>query len=113
MIATAPSIGIDCPPLVGSTAMAAATLRDLGMPPAEIEAILEADDPRLVRRYLQLHLEWLEERLADQRSLLLNVGSVLAATPPIRSGIEKRRPTRRTYDRCDAGIVPAGKGETT
>lgn len=81
--------------------------------PAEIDAILEADDPRLVRRHLQLHLERLEERLADQRSLLLKVGSVLAATPPIRSGIEKHRPTRRTYDRCDAGIVPAGKGETT
>ena len=36
------------------------------MPPDEIDAILTADDPQIVRRYLELHRERLEEHLADR-----------------------------------------------
>jgi len=36
------------------------------MPAAELQAILRSDDPVIVRRYLELHRERLEERLAEQ-----------------------------------------------
>jgi aspartyl-tRNA synthetase len=36
------------------------------MPPAEIRAVLSADEPELVRRYLELHSERMEERLAER-----------------------------------------------
>lgn len=44
---------------------------------------------RGVRRYLQLHGERLEERLAEQRSLLLSVEPILASGSPHRSGIDE------------------------
>jgi hypothetical protein len=45
-------------------------LQDQGMPPDEILVVLATDDPDLVRRYLELHRERLEERLAaDLRTL--------------------------------------------
>ena len=37
-----------------------------GMPPDEISAILATDEPEIVRRYLELHRERLDERLADR-----------------------------------------------
>jgi DNA-binding transcriptional MerR regulator len=42
------------------------TLREQGMPAAELQAILRSDDPVIVSRYLELHRERLEERLAVQ-----------------------------------------------
>jgi hypothetical protein len=42
------------------------TLREQGMPAVELQAILRSDDPVIVRRYLELHRELLEERLAEQ-----------------------------------------------
>jgi len=36
------------------------------MPSDEIDALLAADDPQIVRRYLELHRERLEEHLADR-----------------------------------------------
>jgi len=53
--------------LIGHDAIAWAvrTLRRHQMLPEEIIAVLDADDPELVRRYMELHREWLEERLAD------------------------------------------------
>jgi hypothetical protein len=43
------------------------------MPPEEIRAVLTADEPELVRRYLELHRERLEEGLADRRRTLSEV----------------------------------------
>ena len=48
----------------GWPAWAAFVLQDQGMPPDEIHAVLATDDPDLVRTYLELHRERLEERLA-------------------------------------------------
>jgi len=45
---------------------AVATLRDQDMPAGEIEDLLTADDPRFVRRLLELHRERLQERLSDE-----------------------------------------------
>ncbi len=39
-------------------------LRDAGMPPDEIRAVLAADRPAIARRYIELHAERLAERLA-------------------------------------------------
>ena len=62
-----------------SIAWAIEVLRDQAMPLEEIDAILWADDPELVRRYLDLHRERLEERLSDQRRMLVRLEAVLAA----------------------------------
>jgi DNA-binding transcriptional MerR regulator len=45
-------------------------LRRNRMPRAEIRAVLAADDPEIVRRYLELHRERLEEQLEDRRRAL-------------------------------------------
>ena len=63
----------------GSIAWAISTLRDQGMPSEEIFAILGADNPELIRRYLELHRERLEEHLADQRRTLARLERLLAA----------------------------------
>lgn len=70
---------------VGSVALAVRTLRDLGMPRAEIDRILATSDPRVIRRYVDLHIERLEERLADARTTLIGLEPVLEAA------ISKRR----------------------
>jgi hypothetical protein len=70
-------------------ALATPALRDQGMPPEEIDAILGAEDPVVVRRYLELHEERLEERFADQRR---TVGRLLQVITPA-TGV--RRPSAR------------------
>jgi DNA-binding transcriptional MerR regulator len=55
-------------------------LSDLDMPPDEIAAMVQAQDPQLVRRYLELHRERLEERLADQVRTLERLERLLTAT---------------------------------
>jgi hypothetical protein len=63
--------GHDFPPVPsGSVAYAISTLEDQAMPPEEIAAMVRAHDAELVRRYLELHRERLEERLADQERTL-------------------------------------------
>jgi hypothetical protein len=72
-------------------ALASPKLRDQGMPPEEIEAILRADDPEVICRYLELHAERLEERLADQRRTIGQLVQVLtwrAADKRASSGTE-------------------------
>jgi len=49
------------------------TLRSQRMPLQEIRALLTADDPEIVRRYLELHRERLEERLAAQVRTLASI----------------------------------------
>jgi len=54
-------------------AFAVRTLRRQQMPLEEISAVIDADDPELVRRHMELHREWLEERLADELRTLADV----------------------------------------
>jgi hypothetical protein len=42
----------------------------LGMPRDEVRAVVAADDPAIVHRYIELHAERLAERLADQLQTL-------------------------------------------
>lgn len=59
---------------------AAALLRESGMPEDEIRTIVTTAEPELVRRYLELHRERLEERLAAQRRTLASVERLLSAS---------------------------------
>jgi hypothetical protein len=59
---------------------AAAILRRQRMPAGEIRAVLAAGDPAIVRRYLELHGERLEEWLAGQRRVLESIEGWLVAT---------------------------------
>jgi hypothetical protein len=56
-----------------SAAVPELALRSCAMPEAEIRSVLQADDPEIVRRHVELHIERLEERLARQRRILRRV----------------------------------------
>jgi hypothetical protein len=73
-------------------ALATPALMDQGMPAEEIDAILGADDPEVVRRHLELHEERLEERFADQRRTIGHLMQVIA-TPA--SGVRRPSAGRR------------------
>jgi hypothetical protein len=62
----------------GSRAWAETVLRDQGMPPDELRAVLTTADRELVRRHLQLHLERLEERLVTQQRMVAAIERILA-----------------------------------
>jgi hypothetical protein len=55
-------------------------LRAMGMPRDAIRAVLRATDPAIARRYLELHREWLRERLEEQERALDRVERTLAST---------------------------------
>jgi hypothetical protein len=48
----------------------AAALRRQRMPEEEVRAVVAAEDPVLVRRYLELHAERLDEWVREQRAAL-------------------------------------------
>jgi hypothetical protein len=56
-----------------SMAWAVEALRLSGMPAEEIRAVLSADDPVTVRRFLELHRERLEEGVTEQRRRLASL----------------------------------------
>lgn len=62
-----------------SIAWAVGTLHDHEMPADEIRAVLAAEDPEVVRRYLELHRERLQDRVANQRRTLVSVERSLTA----------------------------------
>ena len=64
----------------GSVAWAESVLRDQGMPPEEVRAVLASDDAEVVRRHLELHVERLEERLIAQRRRVASAERILAET---------------------------------
>ena len=63
------------------------------MPGPEIDVIVAADQPRIARRYIELHGERLAERLADQLQILACIEGIL---------------TRRILDRSSRG-APTGR----
>jgi DNA-binding transcriptional MerR regulator len=52
-------------------------LRQHGMPPEEIRAILQASDPEIARRYFELHRERLHEQLDRRLRALDTLESLL------------------------------------
>ena len=55
-----------------------AELRGLDLPPDEVDAVVTADNPVVVHRYLELHRERLQERLAKQLRTLERLERLLA-----------------------------------
>jgi hypothetical protein len=68
-----------------SMSWAAHVLREQGMPALERHAVFGTDDPRTIRRYLDLHRERLEEQLMDQRAVLECIEVFLTETIRTRS----------------------------
>jgi hypothetical protein len=88
--------------LVGNPiALATRTLREQGMPREEIEAVLEATEPQVLRRYMELHRERLEERVAAERRALTEVERFLAMVILARTDLaaSERREEDSTADR--------------
>lgn len=54
------------------------TLREQGMPLDEVKAALAVEEPQVLRRYMELHRERLDERLAAERRALAGVERLLA-----------------------------------
>jgi hypothetical protein len=74
------------------------TLRRHRMPRAEIRAVLGADDPEIVRRYLELHGERLQEQTAVQRLELDVLACSLTEHMEARGRRAQRRGWRRRPD---------------
>jgi hypothetical protein len=83
--------------LTGSrgVAWAKCVLREQVMPPDELRIVLSSADRELVRRYLDLHLERLDERLASQKRRIEAVGRILAGPRGPRAALLEVRPGRR------------------
>jgi hypothetical protein len=83
----------------GSAQWAAGTLRRQNMPREEIRAVLAADDPEVIRRYLELHQERLEEWQLEQRWTLARVERFL------RRAILERQETARAISSVSSGYL--------
>jgi hypothetical protein len=73
---------------------AAYALRAHGMPQGEVHSLLATDDPRLIRRHMDLHRERLEERFADHRELVDTIEGLLLEAAGLEAGIGRDRSTR-------------------
>lgn len=67
-----------CPMRITKDSLAA-QLQQQGMPLKEVVAVLEARDFDVVHRYMELHIERLEERFAEQRRTLGVIENLLLA----------------------------------
>jgi hypothetical protein len=54
---------------------AAALLSRQGRPPGDVSTVLEARDPRIIRRHLELHRGRLVEQAIDQRRAVIGWNS--------------------------------------
>jgi hypothetical protein len=84
---------------MGPVARAVGTLLRQRMPREEIRAVLAADDPGVIRRFLKLHQERLEERVTEQRQALASIERVLVEAIP--GGQE----TARTISSVSSGYL--------
>jgi hypothetical protein len=83
----------------GSVRWAVGALRRKNMPREEIRAVLGADDPDVIRRYLELHQERLEEWLLEERRTLARVEGFLTRA------ILERQETARTISSVSSGYL--------
>ena len=81
----------------GALSWAEMVLRGQAMPPEEMRVVLTTADRELVRRYLELHLERLEELLITQRRSVAAIERILADTAE-RPHVAKRPPQRGRLD---------------
>jgi DNA-binding transcriptional MerR regulator len=83
-----------------TAAAARRILRRQGMPTREIRAVVDADDPRSVRRLLELHRERLEEWVEEQQRLVASIEGSLVGEPGSARTRLDRRTTRALADRA-------------
>jgi hypothetical protein len=97
MLARDDVVFLDAARLTGSrgVAWAECVLREQEMPVDELRIVLSNADRELVRRYLDLHLERLDERLASQKRRIEAVGRILAGPRGRRAAPLEVRPARR------------------
>lgn len=86
----------------GAPTSVVGTLLDLGMPSHEIGAVVAADQPILVHRYLELHGERLTERLADQLQILAALEQILH-----RALLDRSRQTATAGSHCSRDVKDA------
>jgi hypothetical protein len=79
-------------------------LSEQGMPPEEIATMLDAEEPEVVHRFLDLHRERLEERLMGQRMIVELIEVLL--TEATGRGRVLRKGAARATDRSDASTRP-------
>lgn len=84
MIAVAPGPVL---PRADRATWARTVLADQGMPEREIAAVLTTAEPDTVHRYMELHAERLEERLAAQLRVLAEIERVTADAASSRSRV--------------------------
>jgi hypothetical protein len=77
------------------------------MPALERRAVLGTDDPRTIRRCMDLHRERLEERLMDQRAVVERIEVVLTETIRTRSS---EKSATRSIDEAMGALDPAPDG---
>jgi hypothetical protein len=89
----------------GVMAWAARVLRRCEMPPDEVSAVLGARDPELVRRFMELHRERLEEGLVDRLQTLAGLERFLvqAALVGRRDGADTRTASHHREGEVDTG----------
>jgi hypothetical protein len=75
-----------------SKASAARALLRQEMPLGEVRAVLEAADPTVVRRYLELHRERLEEQIAERCRVLDAVERMLTENLAVNHANTSARP---------------------
>jgi hypothetical protein len=81
-----PRFGLHDPDHWDRVLWAAYALRAHGMPQGEVHSLLATDDPRLIRRHLDLHRERLEERFADHRELVNSIEGLLLEAAGLEAG---------------------------
>ena len=77
----------------GPNSKAARALLRQDMPLDEVRAVLEAADPAIVHRYLELHRERLEEQTAERRRVLDAVERMLTESL-VANDLAKTSPRR-------------------
>ena len=101
----------------GPNSKAARALLRQDMPLGEVRAVLEAADPAVVHRYLELHRERLEEQIAERRRVLDAVERMLTESlvandntktwarlrEPVQPSPGSTSPSGRLYRRMRSG----------
>jgi hypothetical protein len=64
------------------------------MPQGEVHSLLATDDPRVIRRQLDLHRERLAERFADHREFVDSIEGLLLEAAGLEAGVGRDRSTR-------------------
>lgn len=83
------------------------------MPIDEIRSVLDADDPAIVRRHLELHRERLAERLDEQRRLVGGIEEILLQGAEGHATVERTSISRAAKPSASLADPPWSPGKST